>query len=532
MTFKRALVVDDSKLARITLRKKLEKRNLQVEMAESGIAALDYLANNTPDIIFMDHLMPEMDGFQTLHQIKANPATEHIPVIMCSGKEFDGYLEEAQAAGASNVLAKPPESGRLDAILADEPPGPVSAAPVAPRAEEPAVQQAAPAAIDKEQILGLLEETLNAHFAQQRDAILTELTRTQASYKDLSTSMDQKLAHQQQTLLNSLEQSQESLREQLIEQFNEGLETQIKEQLAQQAPAQQIVEGPDTDQIADQVEAKLTPLFSERFSAQFSEQGEQWLATVNTQQQQSLEEFSQQVDEQQQALDQRVSELGQALSSKELDVDVKGLTEQLTEATITTVEQSISQLINAAIEDRLPQLTNDISDQVQLQITYQLNQPPEEDGETGATVDKTLTPNAEELRPIISSVLTEQLNQDYEERWQQGLADLRRELQAEDQHDNTPTTSDLETLQKLASQEAQRVVEEALQAAAENGTVADVDSGSSTAQASSIENLWTDVNQRLAEEQALVNSKVKRLSLLFGAGVGVCLLLAVLLSAS
>jgi len=117
MSVKKALVVDDSKLARITLKKKLELRAVDVDMVESASEALSYLQSHQPDIIFMDHLMPDIDGFEATRRIKSNPATRHIPVIMCTGKEHEGYLQEATAIGATNILAKPPETEALDAIL-------------------------------------------------------------------------------------------------------------------------------------------------------------------------------------------------------------------------------------------------------------------------------------------------------------------------------------------------------------------------------------------------------------------------------
>lgn len=145
MSVKKALVVDDSKLARITLKKKLELRAVDVDMVESASEALQYLQSHSPDIIFMDHLMPEIDGFEATRRIKSNPSTAHIPVIMCTGKEHEGYLEEATAIGATNILAKPPETDALDAILAMDLVAPVAAPAVAaPPPEPPILQPIAP----------------------------------------------------------------------------------------------------------------------------------------------------------------------------------------------------------------------------------------------------------------------------------------------------------------------------------------------------------------------------------------------------
>jgi CheY-like chemotaxis protein len=118
MGFNTALIVDDSKLARVALKRKLEQRGLQIVMAEDARQALDLLQSTPVDIVFMDHLMPEMDGFQATQEIKGNTATAHLPVIMCSGKEKQGYLEEARAIGASNVLPKPAENAAIDAVFA------------------------------------------------------------------------------------------------------------------------------------------------------------------------------------------------------------------------------------------------------------------------------------------------------------------------------------------------------------------------------------------------------------------------------
>ncbi|MBK8973079.1 MAG: response regulator [Hahellaceae bacterium] len=118
MALKTALVVDDSKLARITLQRLLEKHELTVHCAESGIQALDLLKDLSPDIIFMDHLMPELDGFETTQKIKGDPRLRHIPVIMCSGKEgVDNYEEQAVAIGASGILSKPPQPEKLQEVM-------------------------------------------------------------------------------------------------------------------------------------------------------------------------------------------------------------------------------------------------------------------------------------------------------------------------------------------------------------------------------------------------------------------------------
>ena len=78
---KTALIVDDSASARFVLGGMLSEQSLAVDTAASGEEALEYLRHVRPDVIFMDHMMPGMDGFQALEAIKENPATATIPVM-------------------------------------------------------------------------------------------------------------------------------------------------------------------------------------------------------------------------------------------------------------------------------------------------------------------------------------------------------------------------------------------------------------------------------------------------------------------
>lgn len=106
MPRKRALVVDDSKSARVILSRMLEKYDIEVEMAESAEQAIEYLNHNRPDAIFMDHLMPGMDGLQAVQAIKSNPQTAMIPIMMYTSQEGELYVGQARALGAMGVLPK------------------------------------------------------------------------------------------------------------------------------------------------------------------------------------------------------------------------------------------------------------------------------------------------------------------------------------------------------------------------------------------------------------------------------------------
>jgi len=106
MGAKRALIVDDSRSARLFLARMLEKYEIDVDSAENAEAAIDYLGNHRPDVIFMDHMMPGMDGFQAVQAIKNNPRTATIPIMMYTSQEGELYLGQARALGAVGVLPK------------------------------------------------------------------------------------------------------------------------------------------------------------------------------------------------------------------------------------------------------------------------------------------------------------------------------------------------------------------------------------------------------------------------------------------
>ena len=117
MPAKRALVVDDSRSARAFLTRLLDKYGLEVHPAESAEAAIQYLTTGQPDVIFMDHLMPGMDGFQAVQAIKANPMTASIPIVMYTSQEGELYLGQARALGAFGVLPKQIKPADIAAVL-------------------------------------------------------------------------------------------------------------------------------------------------------------------------------------------------------------------------------------------------------------------------------------------------------------------------------------------------------------------------------------------------------------------------------
>jgi CheY-like chemotaxis protein len=114
---KSALVVDDSQTARVILQQMLSKHELHVVSVACAEEALEHLRHHQPDVIFMDHMLPGMDGLQALKAIKADPRSATIPVLMYTARLGDGYAEQARAQGAIGILSKQLRRAELYQVL-------------------------------------------------------------------------------------------------------------------------------------------------------------------------------------------------------------------------------------------------------------------------------------------------------------------------------------------------------------------------------------------------------------------------------
>ena len=103
----RVMVIDDSKTIRRTAETLLKREGAEVVTATDGFEALAKIADHQPQIIFVDIMMPRLDGYQTCALIKNNPEFRATPVIMLSSK--DGLFDKARGriVGAEQYLTKP-----------------------------------------------------------------------------------------------------------------------------------------------------------------------------------------------------------------------------------------------------------------------------------------------------------------------------------------------------------------------------------------------------------------------------------------
>lgn len=119
----RILVVDDSKTIRRTAENLLLKAGCEVCVAEDGFEALGKIVTFKPDLVFVDIMMPRLDGYHTCALIKSNPSLRHTPVVMLSSK--DGLFDRAKGrlVGAQLYLSKPFTGDELlEAVLGSLPP--------------------------------------------------------------------------------------------------------------------------------------------------------------------------------------------------------------------------------------------------------------------------------------------------------------------------------------------------------------------------------------------------------------------------
>jgi twitching motility two-component system response regulator PilG len=103
----KVMVIDDSKTIRRTAETLLKKEGCEVITANDGFEALSKIADHNPDIIFVDIMMPRLDGYQTCALIKHNQKFKNTPVIMLSSK--DGLFDRARGriVGSEQYLTKP-----------------------------------------------------------------------------------------------------------------------------------------------------------------------------------------------------------------------------------------------------------------------------------------------------------------------------------------------------------------------------------------------------------------------------------------
>lgn len=111
------LVVDDYRMNLKVFRNLLKATQMQIYEAESGMECLNLLQDNSFDIVFLDHMMPGMDGIETLRRIRAEKRYEGIPVVMLTANAIVGDREKYIQEGFSDFISKPIVPEKLDKMI-------------------------------------------------------------------------------------------------------------------------------------------------------------------------------------------------------------------------------------------------------------------------------------------------------------------------------------------------------------------------------------------------------------------------------
>ncbi|MDX9707966.1 MAG: response regulator [Trichloromonas sp.] len=113
MNKKKILIVEDEesllKLESILLISK----GFEVKGVSNGRAALEAVAEDKPDLVLLDIMLPEIDGFEVCRQLKSDPATRHIPVIMLTAKKSREDMVRGEKVGADWYITKPFKSAMV-----------------------------------------------------------------------------------------------------------------------------------------------------------------------------------------------------------------------------------------------------------------------------------------------------------------------------------------------------------------------------------------------------------------------------------
>lgn len=113
----RILVVDDTDINLLVMRNLLKKTQIQIDTASSGSEALTLNSSNTYDALFIDHMMPDMDGLETLKELRGSGHNLNAPAIALTANAISGAREMYIEAGFDGYLSKPVESEKLEMLL-------------------------------------------------------------------------------------------------------------------------------------------------------------------------------------------------------------------------------------------------------------------------------------------------------------------------------------------------------------------------------------------------------------------------------
>ncbi|MDY6795760.1 MAG: response regulator [Actinomycetota bacterium] len=111
------LIVDDDITIVNLLEKLLKFNDFETRVAYSGREALRFIKNDPPDLVLLDIMMPEMDGFQVLIELRGDPATNQMPVVLLTALDDDGHTLGDWVRKTDGYVTKPFEPSELIAVV-------------------------------------------------------------------------------------------------------------------------------------------------------------------------------------------------------------------------------------------------------------------------------------------------------------------------------------------------------------------------------------------------------------------------------
>lgn len=215
MSTRKVLLVDDSKSARYALRTLLQKHNCEVDPVESAEVALQKIKETQPDAIFMDHLMPGMNGFDALDAIKGDSKTAHIPVVMCTSNDEEVYQRQAREKGALGILSKPGTPESLAAILAAIDAENATKSKTTTSSSAPSTMSNIKTEVQP--LLDQLRSELTAKFTEQLTKLRSDLHQRESEY---AQALIQKIA--KDILPTMLNQAAEQIEQRIVQRLSHG----------------------------------------------------------------------------------------------------------------------------------------------------------------------------------------------------------------------------------------------------------------------------------------------------------------------
>ena len=131
MSMARILIVDDSPSQLMGIRRIVEKLGHEIVTAEDGASGVEVAKNTMPDLILMDVVMPNLNGFQATRSITREPSTKHIPIVLVTTKDQDTDRVWGMRQGAKAYITKPFSESELADMIQQMLGGDAPAAPEA-----------------------------------------------------------------------------------------------------------------------------------------------------------------------------------------------------------------------------------------------------------------------------------------------------------------------------------------------------------------------------------------------------------------